>query len=954
MTQGYLAFVLHAHLPYVRHPEHTTSLEERWLWETLTESYIPLLQCFLRLANKGIPFRVTVSLSPPLISMLADPLLQERYLKYLDLSLALGRREIERNREQAEFLRLAEFYVERLEDIKRFYCDKWDRNILQAFRHLAEAGCLELITCAATHGYLPLMATEEGRRAQIAIALELFEHYFGFTPDGFWLPECGYLPGVDRILADYGIKYFFTETHGILNASPLPSHGACVPLLTPAGVAAFGRDPESSRQVWSAREGYPGDYYYREFYRDIGYDLDHSYLAPYLNTGGVRVDTGFKYYRITGERKEKEVYDPGRARERACVHAGNFLFNREKQIEYLKEKVSPQKPLVVAPYDAELFGHWWFEGPLWLEEFLARVPLQQTFSLCTPGDYLKQGPALESGEIPQCSWGLRGYHEVWLGPSNDWIYRHLHRAEKCMVELARTYPSALGTRRRALNQAARELLLAQSSDWPFIMHTKTVVGYAKQRLQDHLGRFQVLYRQLKHNCLDQEFLTRVERLDPIFPQLDYRIYAGGPGKREISTGTKAVSSHKPGAVLMLSWEYPPRSVGGLGRHVDGLSRALAALGYRVHILAPWVPGVPELEQRGPLLIHRLKFPSLQGGDFLDWVFQFNAALAAYAGKLIQDRPEIDMIHAHDWLVAYAAVALKQIHHLPLVVTIHATEHGRNRGIFTLLQEKIHHLEWELTFEAWRVICCSQFMRQEIENLFQVPSDKIDVIPNGIEEICFRPGLLLNQGLRLSYTLQGEKIIFYVGRLVPEKGVQTLLEAVPLVLSEFPGVRLIIGGQGPYGWELQCQAKRLGIEENVVFTGFIDDHLKNHLYREAAVAVIPSFYEPFGIVALEAMAAGVPVIVSDVGGLREIVAHQVDGWRVPAGDARALAEVIKQVLGNEEKARAVALRGLNRAREYRWSRVARETAGIYQRVRNEARLNPWAYLPREAQVFCGGN
>ncbi len=941
---GYLAFVLHAHLPYVRHPEHPASLEERWLWEALTESYLPLLQTFFSLVKRGITFRLTVSLSPPLISMLVDPLLQERYLKYLDLSLALGCREIERNRDRAEFRRLAGFYVERLEKIRRFYREEWNCNVLNAFRCLVEEGCLELITSAATHGYLPLMATEEGRRAQIAVALELFAQHFGFTPDGFWLPECGYLPGLDRILAEYGIKYFFTETHGILNASPRPAHGPYAPLLTPAGVAAFGRDPESSRQVWSAREGYPGDYNYREFYRDIGYDLDYAYLAPYLNTDGVRVDTGFKYYRITGEGMEKEVYDPERARERACVHAGNFLFNREKQIEYLKEKMAPVKPIVVAPYDAELFGHWWFEGPLWLEEFLSRVSLQQVFSLCTPGDYLKETPELERGEIPQCSWGLHGYHEVWLNPANDWIYHHLHRAENCMVELAKSYPGAAGVRRRALNQAARELLLAQSSDWPFIMHTRTAVGYAKRRLQDHLGRFLVLYQQLKNNCLDEDFLARLERLDPIFPHLDYRVYGG----RALPRARRQPSS-KPGAVLMLSWEYPPRTVGGLGRHVDGLSRALAALGHPLHVLTPWVPGKPELERQGTLTIHRLKFPCVQGGDLLDWVFQFNAALAAYAGKLIQDHAEIDLIHAHDWLVAYAAVALKQVYHLPLLATIHATEHGRNRGIFTPLQERIHQLEWELTFEAWRVICCSQYMQEEIEHLFQVPRDKIDVIPNGIEEIPPPPGRALRQELRARYAPQGEKIVFYIGRLVPEKGVQTLLVAVPLVVSCFPGTKFIIAGQGPYEEDLRQQARELGLEEHVVFTGFLEDRLRDGFYREAAVAVFPSFYEPFGIVALEAMAAGVPVIVSDVGGLREIVTHGVDGWKVPPGDARVLAETIRQVLGNEEGARAVALRGLRRAGEFRWPGIARKTAAVYQRIRNEARLNPWARLFRKGNT-----
>lgn len=956
MSSGYLALVLHAHLPYVRHPEQQSAVAERWLWEALTESYIPLLQTFFRLAEEKISFRITLSLSPPLISMLGDPLLQDRYWKHLNLSLELGAKEIARNKGNSQLKKLAEFYVERLEGIKKFY-DEWEHDLISAFRHLHKSGHLEVITTAATHGYLPLMVTEEARKAQIAIAIEFFEKWFGFLPKGFWLPECGYKPGIEKILAEFGIKYFIVETHGILNASPQPKDGVYAPLLTSSGVAAFGRDPDSSRQVWSSHEGYPGDFCYREFYRDIGYELDHDYLAPYLPADGVRVDTGFKYYRITGPGEEKQYYDPKLALERVKVHAGHFLFAREKQIEYLSSRLSPKKPIVVAPYDAELFGHWWFEGPLWLEELIRRIPLQQTFTLTTPFDYLKEaskeGWQLQQAEIPESSWGLGGYHEVWLGPANDWIYRHLHLAEKRMVELAKRYPDASGLQRRALNQAARELLLAQSSDWAFIMHAGTVVEYARQRVKDHLGRFTLLYHQIRNNDLDQERLEFIGWLDPIFPCLDYRVYADKI-KKEAGKGLTLPRSSR-GRVLMLSWEFPPRSIGGLGRHVAGLTQALAEAGEAVDVVTPWVPGTPTFSQTGLLRVHRVRVETEDKDDFLNWVFHFNTALAAYGGDLLREEPEINLIHAHDWLVAYAAVSLKQNHRIPLLVTIHATEYGRNRGIFTPLQERIHHLEWWLTYEAWRVICCSQFMKEEIRKIFQVPEDKIDVIPNGIDVERFQKKRSLPEGIRCRLAPEGEKLVFFIGRLVPEKGVQTLIEAVPQVISDFPKTRFIIGGRGPYGQELQELVRRLGVENQVIFLGYIDDHLRDQLYQEAALTVFPSFYEPFGIVALEAMAAGTPVVVSDVGGFREIVTNGVDGWRVPPGDSKALAAVIKRVLGSEELAHKVAEQGRRRALEFQWSEIALGTMEVYKRIRQEASKSDWVLRrefkrPEEATFF----
>jgi 1,4-alpha-glucan branching enzyme len=290
-------------------------------------------------------------------------------------------------------------------------------------------------------------------------------------------------------------------------------------------VAAFGRDPESSQQVWSSETGYPGDPAYREFYRDVGFDLPIDYVRPYIQPTGARKNTGFKYYRITGRTDQKALYDPAAARARAELHAGNFMFNRERQIEHLASRMGGRKPIVVAPYDAELFGHWWFEGPLFIEALVRKCAReQQVFALSSPADYLRAHPENQVVEPPMSSWGERGYARMWLDETNDWIYPHLDHAARRMVALARDFPEPDPLQRRALNQAARELLLAQSSDWAFIIRTGTMVDYAIRRTKEHLLRVLRLDDQLRRGRIDGEWLAGVEARNNLFPEIDYRVY----------------------------------------------------------------------------------------------------------------------------------------------------------------------------------------------------------------------------------------------------------------------------------------------------------------------------------------------------------------------------------------------------------------------------------------------
>ena len=528
MAKGYVAFVLHAHLPYVRHPEYQTFLEERWLFEAITETYLPLILAMERLAGGGVPFRLTLSLSPTLIAMFEDELLQRRYLDFLANQMRLAESEVRRTARDRETNQLARLYAEMLMTTADAYERRYAGDLLAAFRRFQDAGSLELITAAATHGYLPLLRTEPWAvEAQLKVAATTFGRVMERAAQGVWLPECGYYAGLEEAVQQAGFRYFFVDTHGIANADLRPHYGIHAPVACPNGVAAFGRDPESSREVWSAESGYPGDPWYRDFYRDIGFDLDFSYVQPYVHDGHTRIHTGFKYYRVTGRTDEKALYDRQQALHRVAAHADDFVAKRRDALVRRAEEMD-RPPLAVCPYDAELFGHWWFEGPLWLEAVLRRIALDPDLEAVTPSQYLSRHPTLQCTRPSPSSWGDKGYSAFWLNPGNDWIYPHLHHAARYMREIATRHRDAQPGSPvfRAAQQAARSLLLAQASDWTFIQKTGTNVEYAHARLRDNLARFHYLEEALRRDAVDDRHLTALEFLDNPFPDIDFRVYAG--------------------------------------------------------------------------------------------------------------------------------------------------------------------------------------------------------------------------------------------------------------------------------------------------------------------------------------------------------------------------------------------------------------------------------------------
>ncbi|MBP5232280.1 MAG: DUF1957 domain-containing protein [Planctomycetes bacterium] len=536
--KGYWALVLHQHLPFVRHPEYDVPLEEQWYMEAVVNVYTQLIHMFWNLSNDKVDFRVTLSLTPSLMSMMQDDLLKERVARHIDQLIELATRERD-NSVGRPYHDTVEQTLHRFWVAKEVF-DAYDGDLTRAYKDFQDMGKIEVITCPATHMVLPLFKHfPEAVRSQIRTAVHQYERVLGRKPRGMWLPENAYTPGIDKFLAEEGIKWCLVNFNGLDEGDTRNHLGTNAPIITPNGVAVFGIDQMTRSAVWSRESGYPGHPNYKEWYRDLGYEADWDYLPEYFKTANVRRNTGLKYYRITAKNADlgaKDYYHPDWAQGTVHEQAGQFVCHRGAQAYHTLQSTG-KKPCIVSAYDAELFGHWWEEGPAWLESVFRKMLFDQSeVRPVTPSEYLGEHPTHQKMVPGASSWGKKDYFQTWVEEReyqpNHWIFRHLYRMCNHAIDCATKFKDIdMATEKdpqrrvlgRALNQMVRELFLAISSDWGFLISTGQAVRYSEVRTIKHIDRSKELIRQIEEGKINLGYLCTLEMADNIFNQdMDFR------------------------------------------------------------------------------------------------------------------------------------------------------------------------------------------------------------------------------------------------------------------------------------------------------------------------------------------------------------------------------------------------------------------------------------------------
>jgi 1,4-alpha-glucan branching enzyme len=552
MKRGAFTFVLHSHLPYCRQAGRWPHGEE-WLHEALAETYLPLLVALYDLREEKIPFRLTIGITPVLTEQLADALVLEHFREYAADRVRRAAADVDRFQAtgEAQEAALAVFYRDWYKANLDAFEHRFAGDVVAAFKQLQDEGYLEIVTCGATHGYLPLLSRDSSVHAQLAVAVQSYERHYGRRPKAIWLPECAYRPaywvrpgyrkpGIEEFVAEERIGLFFAETHAIEGGTPVgkATDGVVGPYgnipkryvvpipdyaeptrrttdlpywVSGTEVAVIGRNNRTGMQVWSAEWGYPGDGAYREFHRKDGI-------------------SGLQYWRVTGPKLElgqKLLYDPQAAMERASGHARHFAGVVEDVVAH--SGVEPGRyPIIASNYDTELFGHWWFEGVQWIKEVLRILSASEAVELTTASAYLSAHPPSEVLALPEGSWGSGGTHFTWDNADNTWFWPVIHAAEERMERLVSAHPIANGDLAFVLAQAARELLLLESSDWPFLVSTGQAKEYAVERFTSHVDRFNRLADAAEQVELPPEARSVAEAfyvLDNLFPDIDYRVFA---------------------------------------------------------------------------------------------------------------------------------------------------------------------------------------------------------------------------------------------------------------------------------------------------------------------------------------------------------------------------------------------------------------------------------------------
>jgi 1,4-alpha-glucan branching enzyme len=536
MKPNVISIVLNAHVPFVREPKAVDAVEEHRFFESLSETYLPLLEMFDRLDADHVPFRVALSLSPILCHLCKDELLLERYLDYTDRQIEFGAGEIERTKGDEVLQCLAKRFYDTALERRSNFVERYEKNILGVFDHYQRKGRLELLNTAATHAFLPFYTSwSEVIQAQFEVAASSYRRCFGSREiqrtdahsQGFWLPELGWTPELERFFRAYNFGYTIVDTHAFALATPPATYGSFYPARTPRGLLLLARDYYAYKDIVDNDHGFLHNAVYRDNYEDVGYELPVDMIRPFTGADQARIATGYKYRALGSASRKggKPLYDPGKAAQKAREQAITFLDRRIMQFNRAAQFMD-QTRVSLCAYNADTFGRFWHEGIWFLEALFREGAKCETIQFMTPSEYLFKQNTLEFEVIMPSlsSEGVNGYAETWLDSSNDWMYRHVARAIERMIELADRFPNENSIKERLLNQAVREILLAQTSDWAKMLYKKESTAYACAEIEMSLRNFTTIYEALASNYISTEWFTALERRHNIFPHINYRVF----------------------------------------------------------------------------------------------------------------------------------------------------------------------------------------------------------------------------------------------------------------------------------------------------------------------------------------------------------------------------------------------------------------------------------------------